>query len=916
MVAVRLRHHCRAEARRKPDTSFAHRAALSKGGARKQQIHLSPHLSEGNSAAFQTLVMNKLAFILTVAAGLMVAGHFSCLSAQTTNGLPLKVRVGTFNVGHFNQGALGGYQGSDPQEAAQRWRAWIAQQSLDIFCVNEWDYYFDKAGTMDATALLLNPSYTNVIFGKKNTWIYNGIATNFKLSNIRQVVLTHTDYYAVLADWQVGNTVITLMSVHVPWQDCCHDTSIDALITELKKHSYVICCGDLNAPDRDVLKIKAAGFNVANGGDEGWFCTSASRCSTTTTNVHIDNIITSVNMKISNVAAPYTGLNDQDHLPVMADVEITEARALRWQGAGTNWDVGVSLNWLDGGASSAFTNGAYVRFDDTALTFSPNIATNVQPRLMTVAGTNDYQFSGPGRLDGTTGLRKEGTGVLSIANSNTFSGPVVVDNGILRYGIAGALGASATNSIYVTNNGSLDLNNMDAGSRTISIAGSGYEGRGAIINTPTDTGVRNLVGSLEFLGDATLGSSGRWNTKTGGTVLGRGHKLAKVGSGAVWLYRCGETGLGDIEVKEGSFGAYPPLGLGDPSKSLTLQPKTALSFWRNAADLSQYALDKKLVMNGATVQAGFTPANGGSNIFIGPITLSLTNTFNTSSGDLHLSNSISGSGGLTKAGARTLWLHAPNTYTGPTTINPNSGKIVLGAQSSLASKVIQVGSDSILEVTAPPAFTLGGGQVLGGEGTVAGGNVVIGPGATLLTGLNDNTVGTLTMNGSLAIQTGGTNRVVVNKTSTLSNNKVGGLASVQIGGTLAVVNIGEPLAAGDVITLFEAAIRTGSGLDSITPATPGPGLAWDTSTLLVDGNLRVKVRVDPANATITARVTDHQVILSWPTGLGWGLQVQTNALGTGLGSNWFDVEGSTTNAEMTFPIDPGAGSTFYRLIYR
>jgi len=241
---------------------------------------------------------------------------------QTTNSLPLIARVGTFNVGHFNQGKLGGYQGDDPQVAAAAWSQWIEQQALDIFFVNEWNFYFDKDGTMPARALLLDPFYDYVAFGQQNTWIYNGIATNFKITNYRQVQLTHPEYYATLADWAVGGVTITLMSVHVPWQEAYHESSIDALIAELQKHEYLICGGDLNAPDRNVLRIKNAGFNLANGGDEGWFCTAAKRCSQTTVDVHIDNIITSTNITIRYVSAPTTGLNDLDHLPVLAEVLI------------------------------------------------------------------------------------------------------------------------------------------------------------------------------------------------------------------------------------------------------------------------------------------------------------------------------------------------------------------------------------------------------------------------------------------------------------------------------------------------------------------------------------------------------------------------------------------------------------------
>jgi len=38
--------------------------------------------------------------------------------------------------------------------------------------------------------------------------------------------------------------------------------------------------------------------------------------------VHIDNIITSTNITIRYVSAPTTGLNDLDHLPVLAEVLI------------------------------------------------------------------------------------------------------------------------------------------------------------------------------------------------------------------------------------------------------------------------------------------------------------------------------------------------------------------------------------------------------------------------------------------------------------------------------------------------------------------------------------------------------------------------------------------------------------------
>ncbi len=229
------------------------------------------------------------------------------------------LRVGSYNVGHFNQGKIGGYQGADVQEALQRWKQWITKQQFDVFFIQEWNQNFDKAETINAKEALLDPLFKSVAFGKRNTWIYNGVATGFETTNFRQVTLTHKQYYITQVDWQWEGKTIVLMSVHVPWQKE-HNSSFDMLIQELKKHEYFICAGDLNAPEENIVKLKAAGFNIANGGSEGWFSTSGKRKGTDLPLQHIDNIITSPNMTLRKISAPNTGLNDKDHFPILAEI--------------------------------------------------------------------------------------------------------------------------------------------------------------------------------------------------------------------------------------------------------------------------------------------------------------------------------------------------------------------------------------------------------------------------------------------------------------------------------------------------------------------------------------------------------------------------------------------------------------------
>ena len=158
--------------------------------------------------------------------------------SQTDENQPLRLRVGTYNIGHFNEGKLGGYQLDDVQIELQRWRSWVGEQALDILVLNEWNETFDKDGKINAQKEILDPVYNNVYWGTANKWIYNGIATNYKLENIRQVNWAG-DYYAILGDLKIGKKVITIMSTHIPWQKEMHLQSIEAMIKEMKKYEYL-----------------------------------------------------------------------------------------------------------------------------------------------------------------------------------------------------------------------------------------------------------------------------------------------------------------------------------------------------------------------------------------------------------------------------------------------------------------------------------------------------------------------------------------------------------------------------------------------------------------------------------------------------------------------------------------------------
>ncbi len=57
--------------------------------------------------------------------------------------------------------------------------------------------------------------------------------------------------------------------------------------------------------------------------------------------------------------------------------------------------------------------------------------------------------------------------------------------------------------------------------------------------------------------------------------------------------------------------------------------------------------------------------------------------------------------------------------------------------------------------------------------------------------------------------------------------------------------------------------------------------------------------------------------VTWPqANTGWMLQVQTNSLDTGIGTNWVSMTNSVVTNDMTLPINNSEGGVFYRLIYQ
>ena len=234
-----------------------------------------------------------------------------------------------------------------------------------------------------------------------------------------------------------------------------------------------------------------------------------------------------------------------------------------------------------------------------------------------------------------------------------------------------------------------------------------------------------------------------------------------------------------------------------------------------------------------------------------------------------------------------------------------------------------------------------------GEGTTTlKGTFTANSGATIIPG--GDMVGTTTIQGGSA--SGFPGRVLLSQGSTnifkvdilgAANSKLlsgyqdyGGSATArsQNGCTIVITNVTGNFAAGQLFTFFQYSgggnpSSTGTATNTypvITPATPGPGLAWDLTQLWPLGAIGV---VSSSSGTfltnsfvLSPNKTNIVIQFDWPaTNFGWRLQSLVTPLAVGLAPNtnyvWTGVNGSWTNTTLTLTNVLGTNSVYYRLTF-
>lgn len=589
--------------------------------------------------------------------------------------------------------------------------------------------------------------------------------------------------------------------------------------------------------------------------------------------------------------------------PTTGSLTVADNTLLSGSAVGTTFNLDVAVQDSGyGGLYPLRTNSAIV----TVIVRSTNnpVWTNLAGGSWPVAAnwTNAIVADGAGITADFSRLNLTANATVTLDGARTIGSLLFGDtapshNWTLNTGSGGTLTLHSTNATITVNNQTTTIGAVLAGTNAITKAGGG----GLILTNL----LNNFSGDLNINAGTVTAST--FNNQTATSTLGAktGGRTISVATGATLSFTVnnifGGGGLNPASLPTAAINGTLT------STRFNVLPNLVLNggLLRNSNATDPVAYDGfqfigTITVGGSTASTFDTTTGRGNHLANGTTVFNVEDATGDANPDLVvrtiLRNPSGDYGGasvasaLTKTGAGTMLLASNNVYTGATTVS--GGTLLVNGS-----------------ITSGGAVTIQSGATLGGTGTISS-PVTVSAGGTLAPGAS---IGTLTVNSSLTLN--GNLLVEINPAASPSNDLVNvtGTLTSSSAGVVTVTNLGPALAAGNSFKLFNKALVNGGSL-AIQPL-PGPGLVW-TNRLAVDGSIAVYSPVATNPTNITSVLNGNQLTLSWPADhTGWRLQVQTNALSQGLGSNWVEIPNSTTTNLFTFPIDPTVGTVLYRLIY-
>jgi fibronectin-binding autotransporter adhesin len=307
--------------------------------------------------------------------------------------------------------------------------------------------------------------------------------------------------------------------------------------------------------------------------------------------------------------------------------------------------------------SNSWSGGTYVAGDHAQFlgdgSGTVTISGVVSPGSVLVNSGATYIFTG-GSIGGAASLTKGGPGLLVLGSANSYSGATVVDGGILRPTVAGAVATAPVVNAGGTFDGN-GLNHTAVAAQNITVAGQGAFGVvGALTNTAAgETQFQNV----NLTGNTTIGTSaGKLNIF--GALSGGGNILTVGGSGETNIRPSatldnlagiivGTTAGGRLRFESNALGGT--LNPANPTP-ITVNPGGRVDTYVNGANRT-YGANLSLSLNG-----GILEANGASvhtAAWDGSVAV-LANSSIQANRRIDLFGPVSGTGTITKTGGDTL----------------------------------------------------------------------------------------------------------------------------------------------------------------------------------------------------------------------------------------------------------------------
>lgn len=520
----------------------------------------------------------------------------------------------------------------------------------------------------------------------------------------------------------------------------------------------------------------------------------------------------------------------------------TAASPANWDSAAT---AGSDVPWTDGSEAVFGGTGDVVTVSGTvsasSLTFdSPSYRlTGGQVTLtgspVIAIGGNDVTLETV--IAGSGAISKTGTGTLTLAGNNSFTGVFTVSSGTVKAGSGTAFGSSSTGTT-VFSGATVDINGKSLGNERLTISGSGVGGAGAIVNYGADS--TQAIQYLTLAGPATVGGSARWDIISGGSFTMGGHTLTKVGTNELVL-NTPVTSPGQFDIKEGSLWVMTSSNLGGNTTTV-VTVRTGAMLCVGPAPITTSRPWTIAFEPGSTWRAA------GAARWSGAATVAGATTFDSPADATMVHHyRVSGDGSVTKTGPGNWTFTSFSTYTGGTTVN--AGTLVLATSSA-------TGQGALLGTVTVNQAGILSLQGTGTLGTLAGArvetlNITGGLVDNVSTGSNGAPVTNLT-GGRLRSNGGATNcytlasDAVVNGFPAAASSVISGRLHLGAGNTgdTTVFNIADGDAVEDL--RIDAAITGAGAANGITKrgagvlALHGPALfsgntVVEAGTLLLDG---------------------------------------------------------------------------------